>query len=142
MSSINPYLAFKGNCEEAFNFYRSVFGGEYDLRRFKDMPSSDNYSVPDEEKNLVMHVSFPIGNTVLMGSDTPSHYRENIKTGSNFSISVATESEDQTNRVFNGLAEGGQVTMPVQKTFWNAYFGMCTDKFGIQWMVNSEIKGS
>jgi PhnB protein len=135
MTMINPYLTFNGNCEEAFNFYRSVFGGEF-LRivRFKDDPSEQ--PMPEGQREKIMHIALPIGQeTVLMASDRPDVFGP-VTIGSNFSISIHTESEEETDNLFKGLSAGGQVAMSLHKTFWNAYFGMLTDKFGIQWMVS------
>lgn len=140
MTTINPYLTFNGNCEEAFNFYKSVFGGEFPfIGRYKDMPSQD--PIPESEANRIMHVSLPVGgNTVLMGSDTPESSGNKHQPGNNFSISINTDSMEETDRLFNGLSDGGKVTMPLTDTFWGAYFGMFTDKFGIQWMLNYDKK--
>lgn len=138
MATINPYLNFNGNCDEAFNFYKSVFGGEFlDLQRFKDVPAEAQ--LPADEGEWVINVSLPIGNgTVLMGSDSPSSMGKVIN-GNNYHISIQTDSQAETDRLFNGLSAGGQVTMPLQETFWGARFGMFVDKFGIQWMVNQDI---
>lgn len=135
MAIINPYLSFNGNCEEAFNFYKSIFGGEFPtLMRFKDEPSGKTKSGSEAEK--IMHVSLPIGRgTVLMGSDWPKEFGK-IIIGNNFSISISTESKSETDRIFNALSAGGKVTMPMNDTFWGSYFGMFADKFGIQWMVS------
>lgn len=135
MASINPYLTFNGNCEEAFNFYKSAFGGEFPyLGRFKDMPSDQ--PVDEEEGNRIMHVSLPIGHgTLLMGSDT-SKQMGDVTAGNNFAISINADSKEEADRLFNALSAGGRVTMPLNDTFWGAYFGMFTDKFGISWMVN------
>lgn len=136
MASANIYLTFNGNCEEAFNFYKSVFGGEFAyIGRFKEMPAGEQ-PMPAEDAEKLMHVSLPLGNgTVLMGSDTGSEWAAHFKQGNNFSISVNTSSKEEADKLFNGLAAGGQVTMPLAKTFWSEYFGMCADKFGINWMV-------
>jgi PhnB protein len=136
MASVNPYLTFNGNCEEAFNFYKSVFGGEIPfMGRFKDMPSE--HPIPESEGNKIMHVALPIGQgTVLMGSDSSEAFGNATVIGNNFSISINAESEEEATKLFNGLSAGGKVTMPLNKTFWGAFFGMFTDKFGIQWMVN------
>lgn len=136
MTGINPYLNFDGNAEEAFSFYKSVFGGENAmLQRFSDMPG--NKSISDSEKNKVLHFSLPIGkNSVLMGSDIPGHMNFKLNYGNNFYISVNTESEEETTKLFNKLGEGGAVHMPLDKTFWGAFFGMVADKFGIQWMIS------
>lgn len=137
MPTTNTYLNFNGNCEEAFNFYRSVFGGEFNyLGRFGEMPPSDDYKVPDSDKDLVMHVSLPIGTSVLMGSDVGGAWAPSYKQGNNFSVSVTADSKDDADRIFNALAEGGTITMPMNQTFWGDYFGMLTDKFGINWMMS------
>ena len=136
MATINPYLNFDGNTEEAFNFYKSVFGGEFmALMRWKDAPEADKLPAGDREK--VMHVSLPIwkGN-VLMATDACKSMGRTLTVCNNFYISISPESEEEADRLFNGLSAGGQVTMPLHKAFWGAYFGMFTDKFGIQWMVN------
>jgi PhnB protein len=139
MAAINPYLTFNGNCEEAFNFYKSVFGGEFPggIMRFNSAPSDMERA--ESEDNKVMHVSLPVGNTILMGSDRMESQGKGI-TGDNISISIVAESEEEAKKIFNGLSDGGKVTMPLDKTFWNAYFGMFTDKFGINWMVNYDYK--
>lgn len=139
MASINPYLIFNGNCEEAFLFYQSVFGGEFPyIGKFSDMPPSDDPNCPPpapEEANRIMHVSLPIGNTVLMGSDSTSQSGD-VAIGANISISINTESRAEADKLFNGLSAGGNVVMPMQNTFWGAYFGMFVDKFSIHWMIN------
>jgi len=139
MATINPYLTFEGNCEEAFNFYRTVFGGEFTyLGRFHEMP--DEFDIPEGQEDYVMHVSLPIGDeTVLMGSDTSEAFGDPVKKGNNFSISVNTDSREEADRFFNGLSENGGIIMPMNETFWGSYFGMLTDKFGIQWMVSFEL---
>jgi PhnB protein len=138
MATINPYLTFKGNCEEAFNFYKSVFGGEFTyLGRFNEMPPQEGApSMPEEEGNKIMHVSLPIGNNQLMGSDTGGEWAAQTIIGNNFSVSVNPNSKEDTDRIFNALAAGGHTTMPMGDTFWGDYFGMCTDKFGINWMLS------
>lgn len=138
MATVNVYLTFNGNCEAAFNFYKSVFGGEFPyIGRFGEMPSEDGKQIPEEEKNKIMHVSLPISEeTMLMGSDTGGEWSSNFKEGNNFSLSLNANSRDEAEKLFNALSEGGQVTMPLADTFWGAYFGMWTDKFGINWMVN------
>ncbi len=139
MATVNVYLTFNGNCEEAFNFYKSVFGGEFPyIGRFGDMPpSEDGKQVSEEEKNKIMHVSLPIsGETMLMGSDVGGEWSSNFKEGNNFSLSLNANSREEAEKLFNALSEGGMVKMPLEDTFWGAYFGMWTDKFGINWMVN------
>ena len=140
MAQINPYLTFNGNCEEAFNFYKSVFGGEFPyIGRFKDMPSET--PLPENVGNLIMHVTLPISSeTILMGSDSNEALGQVAQAGTNVSISINTDSEDEATKLFNGLSAGGKVTMPLEKTFWGAFFGMFTDKFGIHWMVNYDYE--
>jgi len=140
MSTINPYLTFDGNCEEAFNFYKSVFGGEFVyVGRFKDMPAE--FSVPDSEKEKIMHIALPISNeTILMGSDTSQAFGKALTVGDNISISINADTEDESKRLFNELSVGGNITMPFEKTFWGALFGSFTDKYGINWMVNFALE--
>ena len=140
MAIVNIYLNFNGNCEQAFDFYKSVFGGEFSyVGRFKNMPPSEDASkqVPEEMANRIMHISLPISKeTSLMGSDTGGEWAASFKQGNNFSISVNAASKDEADRIFNALSAGGQVTMPLANTFWGDYFGMLTDKFGINWMMS------
>ena len=138
MAQVNPYITFNGTCEAAFNFYKSVFGGEFPyIGKFKDMPSAEGKTMPAVDSEKIMHVSLPIGGgTILMGSDTDGEWANHFKEGNNISISINTDSEAEATKIFNGLSAGGMVTMPLNKTFWGAYFGMFTDKFGINWMVN------
>jgi PhnB protein len=139
MTTVNIYLNFNGNCEEAFNFYKSVFGGEFPyIGRYKDMPpAEEGKTLPAEEGEKIMHMALPISQeTMLMGSDTGGEWAASLSPGNNFSISINTDSQEEADRLFNGLSAGGQVTMPMAKTFWGDYFGMFTDKFGINWMVS------
>jgi len=137
MTTVNTYLTFNGNCEKAFNFYKSAFGTEIEhISKFKDMPPSPEFEVLEDDKEKVMHVSLPVGNTVLMGSDTSGEWVKNFKQGNNFSVSINTDSKDEADRLFKVLSENGQVMMSMEKTFWGSYFGMFTDQFGIQWMVS------
>lgn len=139
MTTVNVYLTFKDNCEEAFKFYRSVFGGEFSyVGRFGDMPPQEGMPpVSEAEKNNIMHISLPISKeTSLMGSDTSEGYGSGVVVGNNFSVSINTDSKSEADRLFNRLSEGGKVTMPMEDTFWGSYFGMFTDKFGINWMVS------
>ncbi len=143
MAIINIYLHSEGNTEEAFNFYKSIFGGEFaTFLRYNDIPDQSGFpEVSEDEKEKIMHVALSIGKeNVLMGADTLKSMRHEINRGNNFSIYISTASRKETERIFNGLAEGGKVTMPLGKTFWSEYFGMCSDKFGIQWMVNFDSK--
>lgn len=137
--AINPYLTFAGNCEEAFMFYQSVFGGNFPyVGRFNEMPPTDGKQVPAEEGNKIMHISLPIGNGSLMGSDSSDAFGHATVLGNNFSISINATSRQEADRIFNGLSAGGKVTIPMADTFWGSYFGMFTDKFGIHWMMSFE----
>lgn len=142
MATINPYLNFQGNTEDAFNFYKSVFGGEFlTIQRFKDTPEADR--VAENEKNKIMHVALPIGKgNVLMGTDALESMGHKLTIGNNFHISISPESEEETNKLFNSLSAGGKVSVPLAKMFWGAYFGMFTDKFGVSWMVNYDSNQS
>lgn len=135
MPAVNPYLTFDDKAEEAFNFYKSIFGGEFlGVMKFNDMDCG--IEIPENEKNKIMHISLPIGkDTILMASDSPSAMGK-VNPGNNFSISVSSDTKDEASKYFAGLSEGGKTTMPMQDSFWGAYFGMCTDKFGINWMVS------
>lgn len=136
---INPYLTFNGNCEEAFNFYKQVFGGKFSfLGRFKEMPPQEGQPLLlDSDGEKIMHVSLPISEeTILMGSDTTPTFGGQAIEGNNFSVSISAPSPEKADTFFNGLSAGGMVTMPMSNTFWGSYFGMLKDKFGIQWMVS------
>lgn len=139
MPTINPYLNFNGNTEEAFNFYKSVFGGEFAmLMRFKEAPAE--FAGSPDEQNKIMHIAFPIGkNDILMGSDSPDSFGK-VTFGSNAQISITAYSKDEADKLFNGLSEGGTVLMPMAQTFWGSYFGMFTDKFCVHWMVSFDDK--
>ena len=141
MTSINPYLNFSDQCEEAFNFYHSVFGGEApQFMRFGDGPSDGDgdHQMPTSEANKIMHVTLAISDgAVIMGSDRPASMGP-VTFGNNAHVSVQLTDKAEATRIFNGLAEGGNITMPLADQFWGATFGMLTDKFGVQWMVNAE----
>jgi PhnB protein len=129
------YLTFKGNCEEAMNFYANAFNTQIaSMQRFGDMPADEAYPVAEEEKNLVMHSSIVMGGQTLMASDAGKNHP--FVLGNNISISIDCRSMDEIRRLYAGLSEGGQQTMPLSDTFWGAHFGMCTDKFGVNWMFN------
>ena len=134
--TINPYLNFPGNTEEAFNFYKSVLGGEFPfLQRFKDTPEADKIS--PEDANKIMHVSLPVGNgNMIMATDALESMGQKLTQGNNFYLCISADSKEEADKLFNGLSQGGQLTMPMTDMFWGAYFGMFTDKFGIQWMVS------
>ena len=135
MALINPYLNFPGNTEEAFNFYKSIFGGDFAMiQRFGDTPEAG--TVAEEDKNKLMHIALPIGNNVLMATDAVGDMCTSLKAGNNISLSVSADSKDEADKIFNGFAAGGTVKMPMDNTFWGSYFGMVDDKFGVQWMVS------
>lgn len=138
MTTVNIYLTFDGTCEEAFNFYKSVIGGEFSyIGRFSDMPPQEGVDLTPEMANRIMHVGLPVSQeTMLLGSDTGGEWAPRLQSGNNFSISVNTDSKEEADRLFNGLSAGGTVTMPLENTFWGDYFGMFTDKFGINWMIS------
>lgn len=140
MAQVNAYLTFDGNCEEAFNFYKNAFNKEFEyIGRFKDIPTENELN--DENGNKIMHISLRISNeTVLMGSDTNENCGQTVTFGDNISVSINTESKEEAEDLFNKLSDGGTVSMPLEKTFWGAYFGMFIDKFGINWMVNYDYE--
>lgn len=137
MKSINPYLNFPGNTEEAFNFYKKVFGGDFvgGIYRFKDTPDAKKLSAADQEK--VMHVGLQMGEgNYLMATDALESMGFKVTFGNNFYISIEAESKEEADKLFKGLSEGGKADMPMKDEFWGAYFGMLTDKFGVKWMIN------
>ena len=136
--TLSVYLNFNGECRAAFEHYRSVFGGEFAIfQTFRDGPP--DMGVPEGELDNVMHVSYPIGSSVLMGSDMPSSMGMPPPTaGGNFSISVTPESREEADRVFAALSDGGAVQMPMEDMFWGSYFGALSDKFGVNWQVNCD----
>ena len=137
MTTLNIYLNFDGNCEEAFNFYKTIFGGEFSyLGRFGEMPDTPGHTVKEEEKEKIMHVGLPVGNSTLMGSDVGGDWAPHFKSGNNFSVSLNVDSKAEADRVFAALSDGGMAIMPMENTFWGDYFGMLTDKYGINWMVS------
>lgn len=141
MAEINIYLNFNGNCEDAFNLYKTIFGGEFNhFSRFGEMPESEDYKVPELDKNKVMHVSFPIGNSVIMGSDVGGDWAPSYTLGNNFSVSITPKSKEEADTIFGALSKGGKVTTPLHNTFWGAYFGMVTDQFGVIWMINLQAQ--
>lgn len=143
MKTVNVYLTFDGNCKKAFDFYKSVFGGEFPyVGTFGEIPPQEGMPpIPDEMKSRIMHISLPISKeTMLMGSDAGGEWAPELKVGNNFSLSVNTASTEEADRIFNALSDGGNIVMPMANMFWGAYYGMFTDKFGINWMVNCELK--
>lgn len=141
MALINPYLHYNGNAEEAFNFYKSVFGGEFAMiARFKDLENPEQ-PFPEEEANKVMHIALPIGKTnVLMGSDVPSVLGKVNEQENRSKISISAESKEEADHLFNGLSAGGNIEMPIADSPWGSYFGMFRDKYGIEWMVDFDPK--
>lgn len=136
---LNPYLNFDGQCEEAFNFYKKVFKtdfSEYGLMKFGDMPPQEGFSLPEELKNRVMHVGLPIGQQILMGSDTMPGMGTPFQKGVNNYISVHPDSREEADRIFSELSEGGNIEMPIADQFWGDYYGSFIDKFGTPWMIN------
>lgn len=137
MAQINPYIHFNGNAEEAFAFYKSVFGGDFAMvMRFKDLTFEGSIAT-DDEANKIMHIALPIGkHNILMGSDTPAALGTHNENETRSKISISAESKAEADQLFNGLSAGGQVEMPIQDSPWGSYFGMFRDKFGIEWMVD------
>lgn len=135
MQAANPYLNFPGNTEEAFNFYRSVFGGEFAMVvRFKDM---GGMGVPEPEQDKLAHISLPLGRDgVLMGTDAVGSQADSLTVGNNFYITLTAETAAEAERLFEGLSAGGRIEMPLQKTEWAEQYGACVDRFGVQWMVS------
>ena len=145
MARVSTYLNFPRQTEDAFNFYKSVLGGEFTsgrIARFKDIPSSvDAPPIADEDKNLVMHVELPItGGHILMGTDAPESMGFHVNYGNNVHINLEPDTKEETTKLFNALSKGGKITMELQDMFWGAFFGSCTDKYGVQWMFNCMIK--
>lgn len=137
--AVNPYLSFNGTCEAAFNHYKSVFGKEFDMvGRYKDIPGAE---IPESEKEKIMHISMMLTEHVcLMGSDTSEAFGQTTTIGCCVAITLCTETEEETRRIFDGLADGGKATMPLEETFWAKLYGVCTDRFGITWAINFGMK--
>jgi len=145
MSSVSTYLNFPRNTEEAFNFYKSVFGGDFfggKIMRFVDMPPQEGAPpMAEGDKNLVIHVALPItGGHMLMGTDAPETMGFKVNFGNNVHINLQIDTRDETRNLFKALSAGGVVSMDLQDMFWGDYFGSCTDKFGVQWMFNCQEK--
>lgn len=135
MANINPHVNFNGNAEEAFQFYRSVFGGEFSkIVRFKDM-ASEEFQVPESEANKIMHIALPIGNSLLMANDVPSFMGRTNENENRSKIVIHAESRAEADQLFNGLSVDGQVEMPMADSPWSTYFGMFRDRYGIEWMI-------
>jgi PhnB protein len=144
MARTSTYLNFPRNTEEVFNFYKSVFGGEFmgEISRFGDIPSTEGMPpLSEEDKNLIMHVALPIvGGHVLMGTDAPESMGFKVAFGNNIYINLEPDTREETRNLFERLSAGGTVTMELQDMFWGDYFGSCTDKFGVHWMFNCSQK--
>ena len=140
MALINPHINFNGNAEEAFNFYKSIFGGEFAMvMRLKDI-SSPEYPVAEKDANKIMHIALPIGSNILMGNDVPESMGRVNESENRSKISISAESRDEADRLFNGLSAGGNIEVPISDSPWGSYFGMFRDKFGIEWMVDFDPK--
>lgn len=135
MPTINPYINFNGNAEEAFNFYRSVFGGEFeDIVRFRDV-ASDEFPVPEDEAEKIMRIVLPIGGNVLIANDVPASMGRVNENENRSKIAVSTDSREEADRIFTGLSAGGAVEMPMDESPWGTYFAMFRDRYGIEWTV-------
>jgi PhnB protein len=140
MAQINPYINFNGNAEEAFTFYKSVFGGEFaKIMRFKDI-SSPEFPVTENDANKIMHIALPIGKNILMANDVPESMGQTNENENRSKISISAESKEEADKLFNGLSVGGQIEMPIGDSLWGSYFGMFRDKYGIEWMVDFDPK--
>jgi PhnB protein len=142
MATINPYIHFNGSTEEAFNFYKSIFGGEFaTVMRYKDVSQAeggDGMQVAENDLEKILHIALPVGNgNVLMANDVLESMGQ-VSEINNFSLSVSADSKEDADKLFNGLSDGGKVEMPLADAFWGSYFGILQDKFGIRWMVSYE----
>jgi PhnB protein len=136
MAQINPHINFNGNAEEAFIFYKSVFGGEFaKIMRFKDL-SNPEYPIPENEANKIMHIALPIGKNILMANDVPEILGRVNENENRSKISISAGSKEEADKLFNGLSAGGTIEMPISDSPWGSYFGMFRDKYGIEWMVD------
>jgi PhnB protein len=136
MALINPHINFNGNAEEAFTFYKSVFGGEFaKIVRFKDFASPE-FPIAENEANKIMHIALPIGENILMANDVPEILGKTNENENRSKISISAESKEEADKLFYGLSEGGQIEMPITESPWGSYFGMFRDKYGIEWMVD------
>ncbi|MGV3540104.1 MAG: VOC family protein [Rufibacter sp.] len=139
MLTIHPYVNFPGNTEEAFRFYQSVFGGEFKaLIRFKDTPEAER--MPEEARGKIMHISLPIGDSMLlMGTDALESMGHKLTMGNNFFLTITPTSHQEADEVYAKLSAGGKASLPMHESSWNSYFGMFTDKFGLQWMIDLDL---
>jgi PhnB protein len=140
VAQINPYINFNGNAEEAFIFYKSVFGGEFaKIIRFKDI-SSPEFPVAENDANKIMHIALPIGKNILMANDVPECMGRTNENENRSKISISAENKEEADKLFNGLSVGGQIEAPIGDSPWGTYFGMFRDKYGIEWMVDFDPK--
>jgi len=140
MALINPHMNFNGNAEEAFNFYKSVFGGEFTkIMRFKDL-SSPEFPIAENDANKIMHIELPVGKSFLMANDVPEFMGKTNENENRSKIFIHAESREEADKIFNGLSAGGTIEGPIGDSPWGTYFGMFRDKYGIEWMVNFDPK--
>ena len=140
MALINPYINFNGNAEEAFTFYKSVFGGEFaKVMRFKDL-SDPGFPISSAEEHKIMHIALPIGKNILMGNDVPEMMGQVNENENRSKIAISAESREEADQLFNGLSQDGTIEMPMSDSPWGSYFGMFRDKFGIEWMIDFDLK--
>ena len=140
MAQINPHINFNGNAEEAFTFYKSVFGGEFAMiMRFKDL-SSPEFPVAENDANKIMHIALPIGKNILMANDVPESMGRTNENENRSKISISAETKEEADQLFYGLSAGGKIEMPIADSPWGSYFGMFRDKYGIEWMVDFDPK--
>jgi PhnB protein len=140
MAQINPHINFNGNAEEAFTFYKSVFGGEFaKILRFKDI-SSPEFPVTENDANKIIHIALPIGKNILIANDVPESMGKTNENENRSKISISAESKEEADKLFNGLSAGGQIEAPIGDSLWGSYFGMFRDKYGIEWMVDFDPK--
>ena len=140
MALINPHINFNGNAEEAFNFYKSVFGGEFaTIVRFNEI-SQPGYEIPAHEANKIMHIALPIGNNVLMANDVPESLGPVNENENRSKISISANSREEAEHLFYGLSAGGDIEMPIAESPWGSYFAMFRDKYGIEWMIDYDPK--
>jgi len=136
MTQVNPHINFNGNAEEAFTFYKSVFGGEFTkIIRFKDLPSNPDFPIPASEAHKLMHIALPIGQGFLFANDILEMMGRVDENENRSKIAITAESKEEAHKLFDGLSKGGQVEMPMDENPDGTYFAMFRDKFGIEWMV-------
>ena len=140
MPQINPYINFNGNAEEAFTFYKSVFGGEFEkIIRFKDLPGAGSH-LSEKDANKIMRIALPIGNNILIANDVPESMGPVNENENRSKIAIIAESKEEADKLFNGLSVGGQVEMPMDNSPWGTYFAMFRDKYGIEWTIEYDSK--